>query len=205
MQYKDNWEKFNKCKNHLKSFHRSLYDQCTQLDDDNLKLKKTKIQQVRKSPCGSGSGVVGGIASLLKCKSLSKWAPDSFQKKNKDDALIKMFIECGVPFHVIQKEAFKHFCTTLDSKYSVPSNKKLVKLAIAKYQQSVLQLKKAITHARRFHLGMDIWTKKGYTSSYLAITVCFFQPENTCSSARNAQFIFNRTPTYGQNDFGQNN
>lgn len=163
-------------KNHLKSFHRSLYE-CTQLDDENLKLKKTKIQQVRKSPCASGSAVVGGIASLLKVKPLSKWGPDSSQKKSKDDALIKMFVECGVPFNVIRKEAFRHFCTTLDAKYSVPSNKKLVQLAIAKYQQSVLQLKEAIKHARRFHLGMDIWTKKGYTSSYLAITVCFFNPK----------------------------
>jgi hypothetical protein len=88
-----------------------------------------------------------------------------------------MFVECGVPFHVVQKDAFKHFCTTLDSKYSVPCNKKLVKLAIDKYQQSVLQLKDAIKHARLFHLGMDIWTQKGYTSSYLAITVCFFNPK----------------------------
>ena len=68
-------------KNHLKSFHRSLYDQCTQLDDANLKSKKTKIHLHESSR--SGCGVVGGIASLLnnvKGKSLNKWAPDSSQK-----------------------------------------------------------------------------------------------------------------------------
>ena len=105
-------------KNHLKSFHRSLYDQCTQLDDANLKSKKTKIHLHESSR--SGCGVVGGIGNLLnnvKDKSLNKWAPDSSQKKNKDEALIKMIIECDLPFHVIQKDAFKNFCTTLDPKY----------------------------------------------------------------------------------------
>lgn len=40
------------------------------------------------------------------------------------------------------------------------------------------KLLETLQSARRVTIGMDIWTKKGYSSSYLCITACFFDPRS---------------------------
>ena len=38
-----------------------------------------------------------------------------------------------------------------------------------------------ITKGRRFTIGMDCWSKKGLSASYLGISVCFFHPKHQAS------------------------
>ena len=117
-----------------------------------------------------------------------------------------MIIECDLPFHVIQKDAFKNFCTTLDPKYYVPSNRKMIKLAGAISAELTLP-------SGRNKVCTSIIFRDGHIDEkgvYVLVSCnncLFLQPENTCSRACNAQPIFSRTPTYiyWRNDFGENN
>ena len=73
---------------------------------------------------------------------------------------------------------FKEFCETLDPKYKPAGTVKLLKIMDEKMNDTKAIVKNAIASARRICLGMDIWTKKGYSSSYLAVTACFYHPES---------------------------
>ena len=89
-----------------------------------------------------------------------------------------MIIECDLPFHVIQKDAFKNFCTTLDPKYYVPSNRKMIKLAGAISAELTLPSgrNKACTSIIFRDGHMD---EKGVyvLVSCNNVTVCFFNPK----------------------------
>jgi len=112
------------------------------------------------------------LTTLLKAP--RKWDPDSFEKRKRDDALVSMVIGCGLPMTTVEKPTFRDFCTSLDPRYKVPSRGKLNQLFDHKYMHLKKQVIEALKYARRITVGMDIWTKKGYTSSYLCITASFF-------------------------------
>ena len=59
----------------------------------------------------------------------------------------------------------------------LPTGVKCVKMTMKKMMEAgVMGVKKALADAGRVTIGMDIWTKKGYTSAYLGISASFFQP-----------------------------
>jgi len=46
------------------------------------------------------------------------------------------------------------------------------------YKEEKEKIKQNLATARRITTGLDIWTKKGLTASFLGISACYFNPED---------------------------
>ncbi|XP_060797780.1 zinc finger BED domain-containing protein 4-like [Neoarius graeffei] len=46
------------------------------------------------------------------------------------------------------------------------------------YKEEKDKIKQNLDTARRITIGLDIWTKKGLTASFLGVSACYFNPEN---------------------------
>jgi hypothetical protein len=105
----------------------------------------------------------------------------------RDQAVLDLVVQCGLPVNTTGSHAFKELVFTLDPKYKPPSNRKMDKLFNTNYTEVTRNLRESLQRSRMVSLAMDMWTKKGYTSSYLAITACFFDLKS--HKPRHAQFI----------------
>jgi len=158
-------------KAHLKAFHKDTFIALDEKEKESKKRKATvKLAPTPSQPSSSK------ITTFLKAP--QKWAKDSSEKHKRDESLVNMVVGCGLPMNTVGKPSFKEFCNVLDPRYQVPSSGKFNKLFEKKYLQCKNLLLETLQSARRVTIGMDIWTKKGYTSSYLGITACFFDPRS---------------------------
>lgn len=173
-------------KAHLKAFHKDTFVALEEKEKEReaKQRKVTLIPVIPGQHCDSTATTDSSTKPTNFLKAPQKWAADSFEKKKRDAALVDMVVGCGLPVTTVGKPSFIEFCTTLDPRYEVPSVGKFNKLLNQKYSQCKKQVLAALKSARRVTIGMDIWTKKGYTSSYLGITACFFDP--TCRKAVHA-------------------
>ena len=46
------------------------------------------------------------------------------------------------------------------------------------YKEEKEKVKQNLATARRITTGLDIWTKKGLTASFLGVSACYFNPED---------------------------
>ena len=164
---------------HLKSYHKSEYAEF--LKKEALLSTHTESKNKTRPIASMSGGNAAHEASTSNLKNYIRepktWSAESTESKNRDDALVRMVIDCGLPMSIVEKESFKQFCKALDDKYRVPARKKLNMLFQTKFNNCVENMKEAVTSCRRVTIGMNIWTKKSYTASYLGITVCLYHPK----------------------------
>jgi hypothetical protein len=169
-------------KKHLQAFHKTAYEKLIAkekaLQAQKLVLGNAAAKPVANPGHGDCDKKLTNFWQTLKSKSnINTWPPSSSQAIERDGSLVDLIIHAGIPVNVTQTHCFKAFCQTLDNKYVPPSKKKINKLFDRRYQMVHADIKESIKGARKISMGMDIWTKKGYTSSYLAITACYFDPK----------------------------
>lgn len=63
---------------------------------------------------------------------------------------------------------------TVDRRLTVPKKTKISNLIDTQYEDERQKFKKKLAAARRVSIGLDLWTKKGLTASFLAISSCYF-------------------------------
>lgn len=63
---------------------------------------------------------------------------------------------------------------TVDRKLTVPKKTKISNLIDKQYEDEKQKFKKRLTAARRVSICTDLWTKKGLSASFLAISACYF-------------------------------
>lgn len=68
--------------------------------------------------------------------------------------------------------------TKMDKKFKVPKRHKILNLIEKMYKEEKDKIKQNLATARRITIGLDIWTKKGLTASFLGVSACYFNPEN---------------------------
>lgn len=157
---------------HLKAFHKDTFIAVEKKEKETKQLKAA----LKPAAFGQPSDSSPGIAKFMRAQ--QKYANDSFEKQKRDAALVNMVVGCGLPMTTVGKPSFREYSDSLDPKYAVPSIGKFNKLFQQKYSQCKEKLLETMQSARRVTMGMDIWTKKGYRSSYLGITACFFDPRS---------------------------
>ncbi|XP_028297947.1 uncharacterized protein LOC114460108 [Gouania willdenowi] len=63
---------------------------------------------------------------------------------------------------------------TIDKKMTIPKKTKLGNLIDKQYEDEKQKFRGRLAAARRISVGIDLWTKKGLTASFLAISSCYF-------------------------------
>jgi len=154
---------------HLKAFHKDTYIVVEKKEKETKQLKAVFKPAAVGQPSDS---TPPGIAKFMRAP--QKYASDSLDKQKRDAALVNMVVGCGLPMTTVAKPSFREYSNALDPKYAVPSIGKFNKLFEQKYSQCKEKLLETMQSARLVTIGMDIWTKKSYRSSYLGITACFF-------------------------------
>ena len=76
---------------------------------------------------------------------------------------------------------------TFDRRLTIPKRTKINNLVDKFYNDEKQKFKERLSTAHRITIGLDIWTKKGLTASFLAISACFF-----CTVENEAQHILLR-------------
>uniref|UniRef100_A0A914X3N3 Uncharacterized protein n=1 Tax=Plectus sambesii TaxID=2011161 RepID=A0A914X3N3_9BILA len=90
-------------------------------------------------------------------------------------ALVAAMPNCSLYF--LLSKQFRVLVETLNPKYCIPASRtKLTSLIENQLEQLMIKLQAALTGAVKFAVGLDVWTTKGMTNSYLALTVHFFSP-----------------------------
>ncbi|XP_041823592.1 zinc finger BED domain-containing protein 4-like [Melanotaenia boesemani] len=66
----------------------------------------------------------------------------------------------------------------IDKRLTVPKKTKMTNLIDDMYLSGKVKFKQRLAMARKVTIGLDIWTKKGLTASFLAISACYFNTDD---------------------------
>lgn len=67
----------------------------------------------------------------------------------------------------------------VDRRLTVPKKTKMSYLIETQYEHERQKFKERLAAARRVSIGLDLWTKKGLTASFLAISARYFCVEQS--------------------------
>lgn len=79
----------------------------------------------------------------------------------------------------IEDEDFLLMMEIVDRRLTVPKKTKMSNLIETQYGHERQKFKERLAVARRVSIGLDMWTKKGLTASFLAISACYFCVERS--------------------------
>lgn len=116
--------------------------------------------------------------TLSEClnRHITYWSSGSMEQSKRQQSLIKMLIETGSPETLVDNKSFRQFVRVLDPKFKLPASGKLHKLLIQQYCNSKTAIKGMLSNVRKVTVCLDGWSAKGLASSYLGISVNFFNP-----------------------------
>lgn len=105
---------------------------------------------------------------------------ESDKQRAKDRSVAICVGATSMPNSIVANEDFKTMLYTLDPQYSIPSRRRLGVLTnnIVIHMKSNIQ--EVLQRARKINFCADIWTKKGFTTSYLGLTAHLFSPTDGC-------------------------
>lgn len=78
---------------------------------------------------------------------------------------------------MVEDEDFIRMMEKIDKRLTVPKKTKITNLVDKMYLAEKVKFKQRLAKARKVSIGLDIWTKKGLTASFLAISACYFNPD----------------------------
>lgn len=105
--------------------------------------------------------------------SFLKYKTESKEQQTKEQAIARWIGRTGLPLTTIEDEDFVLMMEIVDRRLTVPKKTKMSNL-IAQYEHERQKFKERLAAARRVSIGLDLWTKKGLTASFLAISACYF-------------------------------
>jgi len=86
----------------------------------------------------------------------SALAPQQRQRAQRDQALFNLFVECNLPYNVVESPAFKAFVGTFSRSYKTPTRTKLSgEMLDAGYQQVKGKVFENLGRSRYLHFTMD--------------------------------------------------
>ena len=103
-----------------------------------------------------------------------KHSPDSDRYKNISKQLAVFIGSTSVPLSLVENDSFKMFVQVLDSRCALPCRSKLGKEIDAILVSLKSVISSYLTQPTSVNICVDIWTKRGMTSSYLGITGHFY-------------------------------
>ena len=97
-----------------------------------------------------------------------KYKADSAEQQSKEEAIAQWIGHTGLPTRSVEDEDFVKMMLT------VPKKSKITNLVDKLYNAERQKFKDRLATARKIMIGLDIWTKKGLTAAFLAISACYY-------------------------------
>ncbi|KAM4597213.1 uncharacterized protein V3H82_022897 [Fundulus diaphanus] len=103
----------------------------------------------------------------------SKYKMDSKEQLVKEQAIARWIGRTELPLTTCEDEYFIEMMEIIEKKLTIPKKTKISNLVETEYEHERDKFKKRLAAARRVSIGLDMWTKKGLTASFLAISACY--------------------------------
>lgn len=104
----------------------------------------------------------------------TKYKENSQDQRSKEEAIAQWVAKAAQPSRAVEHEEFVKMIEKMDIKVTVPKKTKVKNLIDKIYLAEKDKFKQRLFNARKISIGLDIWTKKGFTASFLAITACYY-------------------------------
>lgn len=101
-----------------------------------------------------------------------KYKPDSQEQRIKEEAIAKWVARTAHPPRTVEDEEFINMMEKIDKRLTVPKKTKISNLVDQMYLAEKVM-------ARKVTIGIDIWTKKGLTASFLSVSACYFNVQDS--------------------------
>lgn len=108
----------------------------------------------------------------------TKYRPDSQEQRSKEGAIAQWLARTAIPVRTVEHEEFIVMMEKIDKRLTVPKKTKMTNLIDDMYLSGKVKFKQRLAMARKVTIGLDIWTKKGLTASFLAISACYFNTDD---------------------------
>ncbi|KAK0152186.1 Zinc finger BED domain-containing protein 1 [Merluccius polli] len=104
------------------------------------------------------------------------YSDKSREQRTKEDGIALWIGRTGLPARIVEDEDFVAMMSKMDAKFQVPKRHKILNLIDKMYKEEKEKIRHNLATARRITTGLDIWTKKGLTASFLGVSACYFNP-----------------------------
>ncbi|KAJ8394943.1 hypothetical protein AAFF_G00040660 [Aldrovandia affinis] len=143
-------------KRHLKTFHKEI------------QIAHVKEPPKKDKPKPTSAGDFFGSSYKL----------NSPEQQSKEVAVAAWIGRTALPARTVEDEDFIMMMGKIDKRFTVPKKTKVSNLVNEAYVEQQEKFRHRLSVARKVTLGLDIWTKKGLTASFIAISACYFNPED---------------------------
>ena len=155
---------------HLKRAHPSEFSELCGQQDREKQEKEKQVSAQRAASLQVSHQLT--LAESLRSKNAYSKESDRYRKISRKLAIL--IGSTSLPTSIVENLEFKDFLHTMDSRYIVPG-----RVAIGKeLDKVVIELKAKISsfllEANKISICVDIWSKRGMSSSYLGITAHFY-------------------------------
>jgi hypothetical protein len=150
---------------HLRTKHVNEYQSYLQ-NENQRKAKKQKSTEPTSS-----QPLITTFVSKSKVKKYDRNDPIA---KGFRSRLVKLVSTTSVPISLVEKEEFRELIWFLNEKIPFPARKGLVNECLNYFNDSKREIISMIHNSDYISLGVDIWSKKGLSESYLGITGYFY-------------------------------
>ena len=180
---------------HLKSKHPKFYIAYEERHKAAVKaVESSKAKQVSVKPPRTGSknnntvlaalGMSATITPYLdQSKSFKKYSHDDPRQKKINENIAFLIGSSTLPLSLTSNPAFKKLIHDLNPHAVVPERTKVEKEVDKLWEKVRGAIEEGIRVARKVAITTDIWTSKNMKSSYLGVTVHYFNPETKTRSA----------------------
>ncbi|XP_028827551.1 uncharacterized protein LOC114785440 [Denticeps clupeoides] len=108
-----------------------------------------------------------------------RYSDSSSEQHAKEKGIAQWVGRTGLPARMVEDEEFITMMAMMDKKFKVPTKLEILNLIEKMYNEEKEKVKQNLAKARRITTGLDIWTTKGHAASFLAVSACYFNPEES--------------------------
>lgn len=102
----------------------------------------------------------------------SKYNPNAKEQQSKERALALGIGRTGLPARTVEDKDFIKMMEVVDKRLVIPKKTKISNLIDGIYKDERKKFEDRLATARKITIGLDIWTTKGLSASFLAISAC---------------------------------
>ena len=179
--------------NHLKAKHPSIFkifvenkNKAQKQTVEEKEQKKNQKAVFRKPDTLNESGSTGvSVKDLIGCpkKTSTKFSHSDPRQKKINRKLAVTIATSSLPVNIVNNSAFKEFVEELNPSARMASKDKMRKEVNQIWTDVRETIDRSLKKCRRVSITTDIWSTKGCTSSYLGVTVHYYNPETKSRGA----------------------
>jgi hypothetical protein len=144
-------------KSHVKSNHFENFKSIEYEDNCKKTIEKSNLTSINKY--------------LI---SKSKYSKDDIKQINAEKKLAYFLASTRYPYNIVYCHQFRELLEYLDNKFIIPGKLKLTSHALKIEEEMIDNIKNLLKEAKKVSLTTDLWSCKGLSNSFIAITAHFF-------------------------------